>query len=77
MSDEITYPYLNFTAIEVWEWISNFNLTLYRIFSYLSMLWLKLIYINKRGPWLTEHYSSNGMVHVIWDIFSLVQNQIW
>ena len=51
MWDEITIPKL--------QWLHCWNLgidkqvdpTLYWICDYLSMLWLKLIHVSKRGPW--------------------------
>ena len=51
VGDEITYPFPNFnsTAVEVWEWISNFIPTLYWACDYLSVLGFQLIYVSVRG----------------------------
>ena len=51
--DEITNPLpdLNGSAMTVWEWISIFYLTLYRVCNYFSTLGLKLIYAGKRASW--------------------------
>ena len=40
---------LNGVAVQVWEWISNF-ITCFIVRDYLSMLDLKWIHFNKRGP---------------------------
>ena len=50
--DEISYPFPNFNGctVEIWEWISKFQPTLYLICDYLCMLWLKFIHVNKRDP---------------------------
>ena len=50
--DEITYPFPNINAgaaIEVWEWISNFQ-PAYWACDFLSMLWLKLKKLVKWVP---------------------------
>ena len=53
MWDEITYPFpcINGATVEVWEWIKKFHTTFYWICDYLSMVRLKGIHVNKRGPW--------------------------
>ena len=62
MCDEIPDLFPNFNGETIWEWISNF-ITLYNGCNYLSMLGLKLIHVNKRGPcwskvieWKFPHY---------------------
>ena len=51
--DEITYPFPNFSgcAVEVWKMDKLFHTTLYNWCNYLSILWLKLINVSKRGLW--------------------------
>ena len=64
--DEITYPFPNFngTAVEVWEWISNFILlTFYNGCNYLSMLSLKSIYVSK-GPLAAAIAVSSHAAHL-------------
>ena len=50
--DEIISPFPNFNgaAVEVWKWISN-SIPHFTGHDYLSLLWLKLIHVHKRGPW--------------------------
>ena len=47
--DEITYPFPNLHAIEVWEWI--IILIFYSGSNYISMLKIALIHVSKRGLW--------------------------
>ena len=51
MWDEITYPIQNFNGVtvEVWECISN--IIPHFTSHHLSMLWLKLNHVSKRGHW--------------------------
>ena len=42
-------------TFKVWEWQSNF--ILFWASDYLSMLWIKLIDVSKRGPWRLTSFS--------------------
>ena len=60
--DEITYPFPNFNgaAVEVWEWKSNFMSLFNHERNNFSVLWLKLIYASKRGPYCVIWLGSNS-----------------
>ena len=51
VQDEIIHLFPNFNSciIKVWKWMSIYP-TLYNGCDYLSMLGLKLLNVNKRGP---------------------------
>ena len=64
---EITYPFQNFnrSTVEVWKWISNFipHFILDVITYQVSMLRLRFIHINERGPRLFLIHEANDNNH--------------
>ena len=77
---EVIYPFPNFNGgtVEVWEWISNFiqHSTPWTC-DYLSMLGLKLIHVNKRGPYQyfprDSYYNANWYAHDVTAVVNLKQ----
>ena len=61
--NKITYPIPKFNGatVEVREWINNFM-------PYLSVLWLRIIPVNKKGPW---RQRSQGVNFDLWEYFDL------
>ena len=53
----LSNPHFKGCTIGDWEWISNF-INIFDACNYLSMLVLKLIHIDNRGPWYQTHRHS-------------------
>ena len=72
--DEITYTFPNFngTAVEVWEWVSNFvcermgilTPRVYWTLDYISMLGLKLIHIGKKAQDIARSCGVAWDLHI-------------
>ena len=74
VSDEITYPFLNFNGaiVEVWEWISVLSHIVHWVCAYLSMLSLKLIRVSKRGYLDRQELSSLGVDYLFYFEYLMV-----